>query len=112
MRVDVSGHKFSFPHECVCCGGAPQTILSVSASRSTGTKVVHTSSRSWDFPYCRQCMTHVRSSGNARNIAIGIAIVVWAGLAMLEAELRISAGVVTVLVGVSGGILSYLLLLG
>ena len=65
MRIDVSGHKFIFPHQCACCGAVPHTTLTALASKSTGTRVVHTTSKSWAFPYCAQCTEHVRTAGNA-----------------------------------------------
>jgi hypothetical protein len=65
MRVDVSGYKFIFPRQCACCGAIPQTTLTAWASKSTGTRVVHTTSKSWDFPYCNQCTHHVRAARKA-----------------------------------------------
>ncbi len=77
MRVDVSGYKFTFPYQCACCGSAPQTTLTASASRSTGKRVVHTSSKSWDFPYCAGCIEHVRTArqaGKTRDYSIGASV--------------------------------------
>lgn len=71
MRVDLSGHSFAFPDECACCGGAPDCELTVSASRSHGTKVVHTESKSWDVPYCTGCIEHIRADEAAGSFARG-----------------------------------------
>lgn len=69
MRVDVSGHSFVFPNECACCGGGADCDLTVSASRSWGSKVVHTESKSWDVPYCTGCLKHIRAFEVAGSFA-------------------------------------------
>ena len=69
MRVDVSGHSFVFPNECACCGGTPDSELTVSASRSRGSKVVHTEAKSWDVPYCTGCIKHIRAGDAAASFA-------------------------------------------
>jgi hypothetical protein len=77
MKIEVSGHKFNFPHKCACCGATPDTSLPASATRSTGKKVVHTDSKSWDFPYCSRCVKHVQASKSA---AVVLSIVVLASV--------------------------------
>jgi len=62
MKVELSGHKFDFPRHCACCDAGAQTTLSVSASRSTGKRVKHTTSKAWDFPYCATCVEHVQAA--------------------------------------------------
>jgi hypothetical protein len=69
VRVDLSGHNFVFPNECACCGAAPDGELTVSASRSWGSKVVHTETKSWDFPYCTGCIRHIRAVEAAGSLA-------------------------------------------
>jgi len=66
MRVDVSGHLFVFPHDCACCGGTADAELSVSASRSRGSRIVHTEMKTWDVPYCSGCIKHIRNLDNVR----------------------------------------------
>jgi len=61
MRIDVSGRIFAFPHKCACCCAPPDTELSISASRTWGSKVVHTETKSWGVPYCSDCIKHLRS---------------------------------------------------
>lgn len=78
MRIDLSGHKFTFPQQCACCGAPPQTVLSASATRTTGKRVVHTDTRTWDFPYCFVCTAHVSAAKSA-----SIAAVVIVGTAIL-----------------------------
>src|ERR1035438_9787503 len=69
MRVEVSGQSFVFPHQCACCGTAPDNSLTVSASKSRGTKVVHTETKTWDVPYCSGCIQHIRSAEAAGSFA-------------------------------------------
>jgi len=74
MQIDMSGHNFIFPPECACCGGAPQARFTVFASRTTGKRVKHTTSQSWDFPYCQRCVEHVRAARGANVTASVIAV--------------------------------------
>jgi len=75
VRIDLSGNKFTFPQQCACCGESPETTLSASASKSTGKRVVHTTSKSWEFPYCTRCASHVRAAREAVTAITIIAIV-------------------------------------
>jgi len=59
LRVDVAGHKFVFPSVCACCCGAADSQLDVHATRYSGKRVVHTSTRCWSIPYCSSCLRHV-----------------------------------------------------
>ena len=72
MRTDLSGHKFTFPRQCACCGAMPETTLTASASRSKGKRVVHTTTKSWDFPYCTKCVLHV----NAARLAVSVTVLI------------------------------------
>jgi hypothetical protein len=69
MRVDVSGHQFVFPTTCACCNGKTDTELTVSASKSTGKRVIHTSTNAWDIPYCDHCVKHVKAVEAAVTLA-------------------------------------------
>jgi hypothetical protein len=66
MRIDVSGHSFVFPDECACCGGSADAELGVSATKTTGKRVVHSKTNAWDIPYCGRCVGHVKSAQAAR----------------------------------------------
>src|SRR6266404_3441087 len=79
MRVDVSGYQFIFPPQCVCCGELANTTWAVSASRSRGTRVVHTSTRSWDFPYCSRCVHHA-STYKGAGVRAWIVILLFAAI--------------------------------
>lgn len=62
MLVEVSGYKFTFPQQCACCGSKPDTALTVSASKSSGKRVVRIQTNTWDFPYCSQCKEHSKGA--------------------------------------------------
>lgn len=74
MQVDVSGTRFEFPHPCACCGGKANARLGVAATKSTGKKVVHTRTNTWDFPYCDACLGHVRAAEAAASLAFTLAV--------------------------------------
>ncbi len=104
MRVDVSGRVFSFPQHCVCCGVEPDRRLRISASRSRGKRVVHTTTHYWDVPCCSRCIRHqdawkqadtVLSGMVALGIALAIALVfsTGAGAGFVAFVLALVAGV-------------------
>ncbi|HWZ45504.1 MAG TPA: hypothetical protein VNW97_18665 [Candidatus Saccharimonadales bacterium] len=74
MRVDVSGHQFTFPPTCACCNSAADRQLTISASKSSGKRVIHTKTQVWDIPYCAHCLAHVgaadRAAGTAKLLTI------------------------------------------
>ena len=70
MRIEASGYKVEFPQQCACCGCNSDTALTVSASKSSGQKVVRTKTNTWDFPYCRRCVKHTRIASIARIVAV------------------------------------------
>ncbi len=82
MQVDVSGHQFVFPTTCACCKGKADTHLRVSASKSTGKRVTHTSTNVWEIPYCDRCVQHVSAAGDAEAQAwlFGVVSVVAGGM--------------------------------
>ena len=69
MQVDVSGHQFVFPTLCACCNGSADTELTVSTSKSTGVRVIRTSTNEWAIPYCQQCVAHVKLAVKATEAA-------------------------------------------
>lgn len=72
MRVDVSAQKLVIPDVCACCCNPASAYIDVSASKKRG-KMTHT--RTWEFPYCDQCIQHKgKMEGAALIAAIGIAV--------------------------------------
>jgi hypothetical protein len=108
MRIDVSGHSFVFPNRCACCSGTPSTSLPISASRSTGKRVVHTKTNVWDIPYCAQCIAHVKAAENTKLLAwaLGIASVV-IGVLMAFSNDSPAPGFVTGLIGLTLTVVVY-----
>jgi hypothetical protein len=53
--------------------GQADIVRRFDASRTTGVRVVRTTTRSWDFPYCQSCACHA-SRWQARNSWFGILI--------------------------------------
>lgn len=113
MRVDVSGQKFSFPGHCACCGANPETTMATIASRTTGTRVTHTTSKSWEFPYCHQCVGHVNAAGRARTVTWATVIVSLVGAAYLHFFTAVPLLSIPVLAaGLGGGFLAFNVLMG
>jgi hypothetical protein len=77
MKVEVSGYQFIFPQICACCGSPPDRVLTVSASKKSGKKVVRTQINTWDFPYCSRCIKHKNSADFAIIVVAIIAITVF-----------------------------------
>lgn len=69
MQIDVSGHSFVFPDRCACCCGAANASLSISATKTSGKRVVHSKTNVWDVSYCNQCLAHVKAVESARTLA-------------------------------------------
>lgn len=59
MIVELSARKLAFPRLCPCCGAVADGEIKLVASRTTGKRVIHTTSHAWNFPYCSRCLAHV-----------------------------------------------------
>ncbi len=75
MQIEVSGRQFIFPSVCACCGAESETTLTVAANKSTGKKKVKSETRTWEFPYCNNCIEHIKAASSAVSWSIFIAIV-------------------------------------
>lgn len=61
MRVELSGHQFTFPQACACCGYPAQSTLVASARNVIGHgRTRYSVMRAWNIPYCFNCARHVR----------------------------------------------------
>ncbi len=58
-RVVVSARKLNWPPSCCCCLSQATTQMRLTATRTTGIKVIRTDKRAWDVPYCAACVAHV-----------------------------------------------------
>lgn len=104
MRIDLSGHKFIFPQQCACCSAAPQTTLSASSTRTSGKRVVHTDTKSWDFPYCYRCIAHIRAVSTATTIFYVIAVVSFFAAAYVGLTANLGLGFLTAIAGIGGAV--------
>lgn len=107
MRIEASGYKLEFPQACACCGCSADTAVTVSASKSSGRKVVRTKTNTWDFPYCRRCVKHVRIMRIARIVALttAAAALIAGGIYYLRIAPRL--GILLAITGVSASILIF-----
>lgn len=79
MRVELSGLKLVFPLQCSCCGNAASGTYAARATRTTGKRVVRSTSRGWEFPHCDVCAGHLRAyiSGSgpaALSLLVGVVL--------------------------------------
>src|SRR5436309_1326871 len=107
MRVDVSGQQFVFPTTCACCSGTADTELIVSANKSSGKRVVRTSTNAWDIPYCRPCVSHVRAANTAVIVAWVLALFSVAVAALLAWAVSSFLGVPVGVTGLGATALAY-----
>jgi len=64
-RVQISANMLSWPRLCACCGANPDANLRAAASRTTGVRVKHTTTSSWEVPYCSHCIRHTATYARA-----------------------------------------------
>lgn len=83
MLVEIFGDRTTFPPFCACCGEPAQTTFVATATRVTGVRVVRTSAKTWQFPYCHRCVNHVaafdlsvRRLSGIQNAGCGIAVAI------------------------------------
>jgi hypothetical protein len=107
LRVDVSGYKFTIPSYCACCHGQPSLTVFTSACKSTGKKVVHTTTKGWDIPYCSGCANHMRMAKQARVIAAWIVMTAFVASFFVWLNSSFEAGTVVTISGVALGCFAY-----
>lgn len=88
--VEVSAHTFAVPRECACCGAAAEVHIAASYTRVRGKRVIHETTRSVSFPYCRRCESHIarwRAAGRIPGalVALGLFVGVFVSWAMFAA---------------------------
>lgn len=71
MRIEVAGKQFVFPRECACCGGFPETTLTISGSERNRNS--RTRGWAWDVPYCQECRRHVKAADRVLIVGLTIA---------------------------------------
>src|SRR4051794_4471700 len=114
--VQVSARIIHWPGACACCCQPADTSIAASSTRTTGKKVVHTHTKSWDVPYCRRCLAHIRAAKELRSysrivihrsVVIGLCGAVFAGLVfwLVAQKLLSLALILGLLAGVGAGVL-------
>jgi hypothetical protein len=98
--VQVSARLLSWPRRCVCCGGQANTSYSASYTRTTGKRVIRHDTRSWDVPYCDDCLEHVkkRKAGDSALVG-GVVALVIAVLACFHPDIMVAGKVFIFLCG-------------
>jgi len=106
MRVAFSARALKFPPVCSCCGDASNAAFVAKATRTTGKRVVHHRTHSWEIPWCGVCSAHADLASTAVMVfaliamaAIVVGIVIWLSAAHAAGiALGIAIG------GVAGGL--------
>lgn len=68
--VQLSAHLITWPGRCACCYEPSDAQLRVSYTRTTGVRVVHNDTRSWDVPYCSTCLQHIQLYNGANGLHV------------------------------------------
>ena len=91
------GMPLRFPRSVPAAAAASE--IQVSASKSTGKKVVHTRTNAWDIPYCRSCLIHVNALRSAHSATVLVIV-----LSMILAGILayVANGYVSLAVAVAG----------
>jgi len=81
--VALTRRRFAIPHECPCCGAAPDAELVIPLARDA--RPADDTARALDFPYCKRCVAHAaawETAGMASAAVIVIALVASAVVAI------------------------------
>ncbi len=73
--VEVSARKFGMPWDCPCCGAEADSEREFSFTRTTGKRVIRSTTRGLAFPYCTPCIAHVNRWESA-PLAAGLVLLV------------------------------------
>jgi hypothetical protein len=82
MRLAFSAKLLKFPAVCTCCGGPQDRTFTAKATRTTGKRVVHHRTHSWDMPWCSSCAEHAAMARTATAVyavlaTLGVVIGLW-----------------------------------
>lgn len=75
QRVDISARIIRWPKQCACCFRSADTFVSIAFSRIRGTEVIRTTTKSWNVPYCKRCLEHIRLSNELSDFSQSNSIV-------------------------------------
>jgi hypothetical protein len=82
FRFTIAAKNLSWPAVCACCRAPSDGILRSSVSVSKGKRVVRTTTRGWDVPYCSACMGH-RACYESADKWLGGGLLLGAAVAVL-----------------------------
>ncbi len=68
--VEISARIISWPAVCACCCRPRDTVIEVSSTRTTGKRVIHTETKSWNIPYCNKCLGHITAARNLQRFSM------------------------------------------
>lgn len=104
FRFQISANLLTWPSLCACCGGQADTKIRASASRTTGKRVQHTTTSSWEIPYCSQCIKHKEAYESAFKwllVGLLLGLVVWFFIAQISSTLiGFFIGIIVALLGI------------
>ncbi len=76
-RVQISANNILLPHFCLCCGYQAEVGIVASASKSRGKRVVHTTTRAFEFRICQACKRHCETEPDlTRHLIVNGIIVI------------------------------------
>jgi serine/threonine protein kinase len=73
--VMVRGDQLDWPLQCACCGEPSDTSYTAEYTGGDGPFGLFEETRSWNVPYCSQCLEHVHKALNAPGPSLGKAAV-------------------------------------
>jgi predicted Ser/Thr protein kinase len=98
FRVAAEGKTLQMPQQCACCTEPAEGTYFAEHTGGDGPFSLFEESRGWDFPYCSQCLEHVRLQAEAPTPGIGLAAGPLLGAAL--------GGPVGLLIGLGGAAVS------
>jgi hypothetical protein len=57
-QFQISAKLLHWPRKCACCSEPSNALIRASASKTKGKRVRHTTTSSWEVPYCTVCLSH------------------------------------------------------
>jgi hypothetical protein len=107
-RVQISARMVQWPDVCACCCRAADTRVEVSSTRTTGKRVIHSTTKAWSVPYCNLCLEHIQASKDLQSHRIFVwhpslvisAVGVFLSLILLVSKLVLGLAAFAVTIGV------------
>jgi serine/threonine protein kinase len=72
-RVSAEGKTLQLPQQCACCTEPADTTYFAEHTGGDGPFSLFEQSRGWEFPYCAQCLEHVRLNAETPRPGLGLA---------------------------------------